>query len=77
MLDHGSKTSSTSIFLNAVKPGIAVFSSRKNNRFGFPHRSVLKNYKKIKAKMLFTAESGGIKIKSVKNELIIEKSKNN
>ena len=72
---HGSKTSSTKVFLNLVRPEIAVFSSKANNKFGFPHSSVIKNYQKIKTKMLFTAISGGIKITSTKKGLVIKRSK--
>ncbi len=72
---HGSKTSSTEIFLNSVKPKIAIFSSRENNRFGFPHKSVIDNYQKIKSRMLFTAKSGGIKIVSTKKGIIVKTSK--
>jgi len=72
---HGSKTSSSIKFLQLVYPKIAVFSSKKNNKFGFPHISVIKNYKKIKTKNLFTAKNGGIRIVSKNNNLYIEKQK--
>lgn len=38
---HGSKTSSTEEFLNAVKPKIALIGVGKNNTFGHPNESVL------------------------------------
>lgn len=38
---HGSKTSSSQIFLDKVKPQIAIISAGKNNRFGHPHQEVL------------------------------------
>jgi competence protein ComEC len=72
---HGSKTSSSIKFLQFVYPKIAVFSSKKNNKFGFPHTLVIKNYKKIKTKNLFTAKNGGIRIVSKSNNLYIEKGK--
>lgn len=38
---HGSKTSSSDLFLNAVSPNVAVISAGSKNRFGHPHREVL------------------------------------
>lgn len=41
---HGSRTSSSSIFLNAVDPRIALISLGKNNTFGHPHKEVLDRF---------------------------------
>jgi competence protein ComEC len=41
---HGSHTSSTARFLDAVAPQLAVISDGFQNRFGFPHRDVLARY---------------------------------
>lgn len=41
---HGSKTSSTPAFLQAVKPEFAVMSLGKDNRYGHPHREVTQRY---------------------------------
>ena len=38
---HGSKTSSTDVWLAAVKPTIAVISCGKDNKYGHPHAEVL------------------------------------
>ncbi len=72
---HGSGTSSSSNFLKRVKPKIAVFSLNENNRFGFPHRTVLKNFRVQQARLLFTSRHGGIKISAGKNTLKITVSK--
>ena len=37
---HGSKTSTTDAFLDAVNPTIALISSGRENRFGHPHAEV-------------------------------------
>jgi competence protein ComEC len=40
---HGSKTSTSMEFLEALKPSYAIVSSGKNNRYGHPNKSVLDN----------------------------------
>lgn len=41
---HGSKTSSTTEFLQAVQPSVAVFQAGYQNRFGHPAPSVVERY---------------------------------
>lgn len=43
---HGSKTSSSEIFLEAVRPGIAVISAGRNNPYGHPHEAILQRMSK-------------------------------
>jgi len=38
---HGSRTSSSEVFVNAVSPEIAVISCGRKNRFGFPSDETL------------------------------------
>jgi competence protein ComEC len=38
---HGSKTSSSEIFLNNVLPEIVIISAGEDNRYGHPHQEVL------------------------------------
>ena len=38
---HGSKTSSSELFLRTVKPKSVVVSAGSNNRYGHPHKSVM------------------------------------
>ncbi|WP_338626236.1 ComEC/Rec2 family competence protein [Selenomonas sp. TAMA-11512] len=61
---HGSKTSSSAQWLNAVKPGVAVISCGKNNDYGHPHDITLKKLEKINAKVYRTDTDGTITIMS-------------
>jgi len=42
---HGSKTSSSSVFLDAVRPAVAVVQAGYRNRFGHPAAEVLARYR--------------------------------
>ena len=42
---HGSRTSSTGAFLDAVAPRLAVFQAGYRNRFGHPAPDVLARYR--------------------------------
>lgn len=55
---HGSKTSSTSPFIQAVMPRYVVYSVGYHNQYHFPHPSVVKAYTAIKAQQVTTAEWG-------------------
>ncbi|WFP51242.1 DNA internalization-related competence protein ComEC/Rec2 [Methylomonas sp. EFPC3] len=61
---HGSKTSSTQAFLDAVKPEWVLIPAGYANRFGFPHRQVLERYRQLPATVMNTAELGAIDIVS-------------
>lgn len=59
---HGSKTSSSSEFLQEVSPELAVISVGKNNSYGHPTPETLENLNKYGIKVLRTDERGDIKI---------------
>jgi len=59
---HGSKTSSSEEFLQAVSPEVAIISVGKNNFYGHPTPEVLENLNKYGIKVLRTDERGDIKI---------------
>ena len=59
---HGSSTSSSAAFLDALKPSIMLVSAGAGNRFGFPREDVLTRYDEVRATMLNTADCGGIRI---------------
>lgn len=57
---HGSKTSSTSEFVNAVSPDIAVISSGKGNSYGHPHERTLATFLRFGIDVLRTDTQGDI-----------------
>ncbi|MDD5751161.1 MAG: MBL fold metallo-hydrolase [Candidatus Peribacteraceae bacterium] len=59
---HGSKTSSSKVFLNAVHPSLALISVGKENRFGHPSPEVLARLQELGIPMRSTAEEGMIPI---------------
>ena len=61
---HGSNTSSSISWLQEVRPQLAIVSAGYRNRFGHPTDKVLKNYEKFSTRVLNTAKSGMIQIKT-------------
>ena len=43
---HGSNTSNTSVFLDAVKPEVVIYSAGIDNPYGHPHNEVIERMKK-------------------------------
>jgi len=60
---HGSRTSSTVGFVNAVHPDYVLFPVGYRNRFGFPKPDVLERYRATGARSLDTATSGAVQIR--------------
>lgn len=59
---HGSNTSSTPAFLNAVHPQIAVVSAGAGNRFGHPHPEVMARFVERGVTVLCTSQFGSIEV---------------
>ncbi|MCK5018902.1 MAG: MBL fold metallo-hydrolase [Candidatus Peribacteraceae bacterium] len=59
---HGSKTSSSTGFLLAVNPELAIVSSGKENRFGHPHPNVINRFKRMGISLRHTAKNGTISL---------------
>ena len=57
---HGSETSSTRPFVNAVSPVYAVFSVGEENDYGHPHDRTLKLYRNLGAEIYRTDTNGDI-----------------
>ncbi|MCW8911425.1 MAG: DNA internalization-related competence protein ComEC/Rec2 [Gammaproteobacteria bacterium] len=59
---HGSKTSSTEPFIEAVSPHYALVSSGYRNRFGHPKKIILSRYRARNITLLNTTDMGAIDI---------------
>lgn len=59
---HGSRTSSSAAFIQAVQPSLALVSAGWRNRFGHPHPQVVQRYADAGVPLLNTAERGAIQL---------------
>ena len=59
---HGSKTSSTTMFLQKIKPEIVIISAGWKNSFRFPNQSVLKRYNENNCRIFRTDKNGALAI---------------
>jgi competence protein ComEC len=57
---HGSRTSSTVDFIEAVDPAYAIISGRPTPRFPLPHPEVIKRYQEKGVKVLRTDQHGAL-----------------
>ncbi len=60
---HGSLTSSSPGFVNAVNADLVIFSTGYLNRFGFPKAEVSRRYRNAATARLNTAEEGSIQVR--------------
>lgn len=57
---HGSRTSSSPVFVSAVRPKVAIVSAGFGNRWGFPKEDIVAAWRSAGAVVLNTATSGAI-----------------
>ena len=72
---HGSKSSSSDNFLQAVNPSIAVISVGADNRYGHPSDRVLQSLQNLGVNILRTDELGNIVLKSDGSTVSISSTK--
>lgn len=61
---HGSRTSSTASFLDAVQPLCAIFSLGQGNQYQLPHSDVVERYRARRCQMLLTDKAGAITLRT-------------
>jgi competence protein ComEC len=59
---HGSSTSSSREFIQAVSPQIVIFAAGYRNRYKFPTAEVVARYAEIGSSMVMTGHSGAVSI---------------
>lgn len=59
---HGSRTSSSPAFLDAVVPKLALFPVGYRNRYGFPRPRIVQRYAQRQVRLLDTAQYGAIEL---------------
>ena len=69
---HGSLTSSSPAFVEALSPDYALFSTGYRNRFRFPRKPVVDRYRKAGSMLLDTAAQGAITVKLRSGGLPVE-----
>jgi beta-lactamase superfamily II metal-dependent hydrolase len=69
---HGSNTSSSEAFIEAVKPHYSVVST-DGKKYGLPKKEVLERYQKAGAEVLRTDEKGDITFLSTEDTLTLKK----
>ena len=57
---HGSNSSSSSEFLQAVQPQHIVIPAGRNNRHGHPHADVVERYEDVGSRLWVTGEDGAV-----------------
>ena len=69
---HGSNTSSSYNFIDAVNPEVVIHSSAYQGQWRFPHPEVVKRYNQHHIQQLSTAEYGHIRIKFYEDKYRLE-----
>ena len=59
---HGSRTSSSLAFVEAIQPTLAVVSAGRHNRFGHPDEAVVGRYAAHGAQVLETGVVGAVTV---------------
>lgn len=68
---HGSNSSTTKKFLEAVSPEIAIISCGKDNKYNHPHKEVVNRLNKFGTKIYTTVNNGDISIESNGKDIIM------
>lgn len=69
---HGSRTSTSLEYAQAVSPEYVVISAGKDNSYGHPHQEVLDILKQVKAKIVSTIDLGTIEFETDGETLVVK-----
>lgn len=65
---HGSNTSTSKEWLNAIDPSVAIYQAGEENHYGHPHRDIIQMFADHPADLLGTDEYGTIHISVNEND---------
>ncbi|PCI06974.1 MAG: competence protein ComEC, partial [Gammaproteobacteria bacterium] len=68
---HGSKTSSSTAFIQAVNPALSLFSVGYKNRYHLPNNKILARYLSQKIPVIRTDENGAVTVRMLINKPFI------
>ena len=66
---HGSNTSNSMDYLEAIQPQWIVVSCGKDNSYGHPHKEPMQRFGQIGAEILRTDQNGSVVIAATENGL--------
>lgn len=72
---HGSSTSNTKRFLEAVRPEVTIYSAGLDNSYGHPHREVIEQLNSMAIPVYGTIENGTIMVTTDGSEYSIDAKK--
>ncbi|WP_434402589.1 DNA internalization-related competence protein ComEC/Rec2 [Planococcus sp. 11815] len=72
---HGSKTSSSQAFLEALRPQVSVVSAGIDNRYGHPSPEVTERFDELGLRLLSTAENGTIRMTMEDGRMTVDASR--
>jgi beta-lactamase superfamily II metal-dependent hydrolase len=59
---HGSKSSCSELFLQAVNPSLCIISCGRGNYFGFPHLETLRRLKDLECEIMRIDQVGSVRL---------------
>lgn len=71
---HGSRTSTSELWLDQLRPAIGIISCGKNNRYGHPHQEVVQALQKRNIRSLRTDQVGAISFSFDQDHIVSIKS---
>lgn len=68
---HGSKTSSSDMFIQAVTPNNVIFQNGAGNTFGHPHPDIMKKFEELHIPVYNTSINGEVRLYCTKEQCTI------
>ena len=69
---HGSRNSTGADFLGAARPGLAVISAGKNNKYGHPHAEMIERLKGAGCVIYETSKDGAVTVRADKSKVRVK-----